>query len=60
MDTKEVTRMRCAQTEEALLRKIDRILDEAEDERYLSREDICVLKDAWKAIWYAKQCAKEP
>ena len=50
MDTKEVTRMRCAQTEEALLRKIDRILDEAEDERYLSREDICVLKDAWKAI----------
>ncbi len=59
MDTKDVVRMRCAQTEEALLRKIDRILDEAEDERYLSREDICVLKDAWKAIWYAKQCAKE-
>ena len=59
MDTKEVTRMRCAQTEEALLKKIDRVLDEAEDDHYLSHEDVCLIEKAWKAIWSARQCAKE-
>ena len=59
MDTKEVTRMRCAQTEEALLKKIDRVLDEAEDDHYLSHEDVCLIEKAWKAIWHARQCAKE-
>ena len=52
-----MARMRCAQTEEALLKKIDRILDEAEDEHYLSHDDICLIEKAWKA-WYARQCAE--
>lgn len=60
MDVKEVCRMRADQTEEALLKKIDRVLDEAEDAGHLSHDDVCLIEKAWKAIWYARQCAKEP
>ncbi len=59
MDVKEVCRMRADQTEEALLKKIDRVLDEAEDAGHLSHDDVCLIEKAWKAIWYARQCAKE-
>lgn len=60
MDEKELCRLRAEQTEEALLKKIDRVLDEAEDEHYLSHDDVCLIEKAWKAIWHARQCAKEP
>lgn len=59
MDEKELRKLRAEQTEEALLKKIDRVLDEAEDEHYLSNDYICLIERAWKAIWYARQCAKE-
>lgn len=59
MDSKDVRKMRCEQTEEALLKKIDRVLDEAEDAGHLSHDDVCLIEKAWKAIWYARQCAKE-
>lgn len=59
METKEVLRMRCEQTVESLLKKIDRVLDEADDSGYLSREDVCLIKDAWAAILHAKQACRE-
>lgn len=55
MDSKDLIHMRCEQTEQALLEKIDRVLDKARDNAYLSREDVAIVKDAWKALWYAKQ-----
>ena len=47
MDMKDLRKLRKEQTEEALLDRIDEILDEEE------------IKDCWKAIWYAHQCCKE-
>lgn len=46
MDVKEVCRMRADQTEEALLKKIDRVLDEAEDAGHLSHDDVCLIEKA--------------
>lgn len=59
MDMHEMRKMRAEQTEERMLKKIDRVLDEADDSGHLGHEDICTIKDAWKAIWYARQCCKE-
>ena len=59
MDQKELGRVRAEETVHAMLEKIDKVLDEAKDARFLSHEDACTVKDCWKAIWYAKQCLKE-
>lgn len=59
MDMKELGRMRAEETIHAMLEKIDKVLDDAKDDRYMSCEDVCVVKDCWKAIWYAKQCLKD-
>lgn len=59
MDEKDLRKMRAEQTEDALLKKIDRGLDAAEDDHYLSHDDICLIEKAWKAIWYAKAVCKE-
>lgn len=57
MDTKEQIKTQCEHTKEQLLKKIDRILDNAEDNgRALSDEEAHALKDSWKAIYYACQC----
>lgn len=56
MDTKEQVKTQCEHTKEQLLKKIDRILDDAEDSGHLSDQDAHVLKDCWKAIWYSCQC----
>ena len=58
MDTKEYRKVQCEHTEERLLKKLDRILDDAEDEGCLDEEDVHLIKDIWKSIWYAKQCCK--
>lgn len=59
METKELMHVRCEETVHAMLEKIDRILDDARDDNHMSSEDICAVKNCWKAIWYAKQCLKE-
>lgn len=59
MDKKDLYRMRCEQTEEHMLEKIDNVLDEARDSRYLSAEGVRTVKDCWKALWYAKQASRE-
>lgn len=43
----------------ALLDKINKILATAKDSDFLSRDDVCCLKNCWKAIWYAKQLKNE-
>lgn len=58
MDTKDLHAMRCEQTTETLLDKIDKILHNADDDGYLGHEDVKCIKNCWKAIWYAKQCCK--
>lgn len=55
MDMKDLRKLRKEQTEEALLDRIDEILDEDN----LSSVDVEEIKDCWKAIWYAHQCCKE-
>ena len=51
MDTKDLCKMRCEQTKDALLKRIDEILDED----YFGHSDVQEIKDCWKAIWYAHQ-----
>lgn len=55
MDMKDLRKLRKEQTEEALLDRIDEILDEDN----ISSVDVEEIKDCWKAIWYAHQCGKE-
>ena len=50
--------LQCAHTKEQLLKKIDRLLDEAEDNGYLSEEAIRTIKECWKAIYYACEANK--
>nr|DAK03905.1 MAG TPA: hypothetical protein [Caudoviricetes sp.] len=50
MDMKDMIRMRGEQTEDHLLKKVDKICDEADDAGYLSHEDIRALKNAWETI----------
>lgn len=46
-------------TVEHLLKKIDHILDHREETGgHLTHEEVECLKDAWKALWYAHECAK--
>lgn len=59
MDMKELRRLRCEQTMDALLDKIDKVLDDARDDGHMSCEDVKCLKDCWKTLWYSKQCCKE-
>lgn len=55
MDMKDLRKLRKEQTEEALLDRIDEILDEDN----ISSVDVEEIKDCWKTIWYAHQCCKE-
>lgn len=55
MDMKDLRKLRKEQTEEALLDRIDEILDEDN----ISSVDVEEIKDCWKVIWYAHQCCKE-
>ena len=55
MDMKDLRKLRKEQTEEALLDRIDEILDEDN----INSVDVEEIKDCWKAIWYAHQCSKE-
>ena len=50
--------LQCAHTKEQLLKKIDRLLDEAEDNGYLSEEAVRTIKECWKAIYYACEANK--
>lgn len=59
IDAKEMRRVRCMQTEEAMLERIDEKLDDAKRSGHMSHTDVQCVKDMWKAIWYAKQCCKE-
>ena len=59
MDIREATRHQAERTKEHLLKVIDRIFDEAEDEhRCLYDSEVEKIKDAWKAIWHACESAK--
>lgn len=55
MDMKDLRKLRKEQTEEALLDRIDEILDEDN----INSVDVEEITDCWKAIWYAHQCCKE-
>lgn len=61
MDVREYKKVVINQIEEHLLKKADRIVDEATDNhRNLHEEEIEELKNLFKALWYAKQYCKEP
>lgn len=54
MDMMKMHEYRCDQTHEHMLKVIDEILDEG----HLTGEDIRKVKDAWKAIYYARMSMK--
>lgn len=61
MDVREYKKVVISQVEEHLLKKVDRIVDEASDEhRTIHESEIEEIKDIFKALWYAKQYCKEP
>ena len=61
MDVREYKKVVINQVEEHLLKKVDRIVDEASDDhRSLHEHEIEEIKDIFKALWYAKQYCKEP
>ena len=61
MDVREYKKVVISQVEEHLLKKVDRIVDEASDDhRSLHESEIEEIKDIFKALWYAKQYCKEP
>ena len=49
-------KLQAERTIELLVKKTDAILDDAEDDGYLSGEDVHTLKDAWEAIYHARHC----
>ena len=54
MDMMKLHKLRVEQTCEHFLKCIDKTLDK----EYLTHEDIRKVKDAWKAIYYAKMSMK--
>lgn len=59
MDVKETVRHQADRTKEHLMKKLDRIFDEAEDEhRCLYDSELFMVKTIWKAIWHACESAK--
>lgn len=59
MEMHEKVKNQAERTKEHLLKLIDRIFDEAEDEhRCLYDSEVEKIKDAWKAIWYACESSK--
>ena len=61
MDVREYKKVVINQVEEHLLKKVDRIVDEASDDhRNLHDSEVEEIKDIFKALWYAKQYCKEP
>lgn len=59
MDMHEMVKHHAERTKEHMLKIIDRIYDEAEDDhRCLYETEIHKIKEAWKAIWYACESAK--
>lgn len=56
MDHSEWKKAVCERTTEHLLKKIEHILIEREEEGgHLTHDEVQCIKDAWKAIMYAKQ-----
>lgn len=56
MEIKDYLKLQAERTIERLAKKADAILDDAEDDGYLSAEDVHTLKDAWEAICHAHHC----
>lgn len=54
MEMMKLHELRFEQTVERFLKCIDKTLDE----EYLTSDDIRKVKDAWKAIYYAKMSLK--